>query len=195
MRRPFSSLRGDMSGASLAEFALILPAFLLLIFGVLEVGYLAWQFQQGSIASKRAVRIAATRAVIMPGSIPDCGPSQPETAVAGTRCSDIPDYSVWGICNGDGTGDAACGADIPRIAEEVASFYPAVDPESIQIEFSGAGLGFVGMGRPVPLITVRFLNVNYDFVALGALADIAGLEMPDMTASAPGEDIINGPGN
>lgn len=187
-------LRTHTSGAALSEFALILPALLLLIFGVLEIGYLAWQVQQGSVASKRAVRIAATRAIIVPGSIADCGPSQPVTAVAGTRCGDISDFSVWATCNGDGTGDAACGADIARIAQEVANFYPAVAPEDIQIEISGAGLGFVGMGRPVPLITVRFLNVQYDFIALGALADLAGIQMPDMSASAPGEDLSDGPG-
>ncbi len=194
MKKILRPLRTNTSGAALSEFALILPALLLLIFGVLEIGYLSWQFQQGSIASKRAVRIAATRALIVPGSIADCGPSQPVTSVAGTRCSEIADYSLWATCNGDGTGDAACGADIPRIAQEVAGFYPAVEPEDIQIEISGAGLGFVGMGRPVPLITVRFVNVQYNFIALGALADLAGIQMPDMSASAPGEDLSDGPG-
>lgn len=194
MRRRLRPVHSDASGSSLSEFALILPVLLVLVFGVLEIGFLAWQFQQGSIASKRAVRIAATRALIVPGSIADCGPSQPETSVAGTQCSVIADYSVWAVCNGDGTGDAACGPDVPRIAAEVAGFYPAVDPANIRIEISGAGLGFVGMGRPVPLITVRFVNVQYDFIALGALADLAGIQMPDMSASAPGEDLSDGPG-
>lgn len=189
------SLRDNSQGASLAEFALILPVLLILIFGILEIGYFAWQIQQGTIASKRAIRIAATRSLLVPGAIPDCGPSQPSAAVAGTRCSDIPDFSVWAVCNGDGTGGAACGPDIPRIAQEVASFYPAVDPENIRIEISGAGLGFVGMGRPVPLVTVQFLNVDYEFIALGGLADLAGIRMPSMSASAAAEDLSNGPGS
>jgi hypothetical protein len=194
MKASAPSLRSDRRGTALAEFALILPALLLLLFGVMEIGYLAWQFQQGAIASKRAVRIAATRALIVPGSIKDCGPTQPVTAVPGTRCSTIPDYSVWATCNGDGTGGAACGADIPRIAAEVADFYPAVEPENIQIIISGAGLGFVGMRRPVPLVTVRFVDVDYNFIALGGLADLTGLRMPDMSASATAEDLSNGPG-
>lgn len=182
-------------GSALAEFALILPILMLLIFSVLDIGYLAWQFQQGEIASKRAVRLAATRSLLVPGTIPDCGPSQPGTSVAGTHCADIPDYSVWATCHGDGSGDAACGTDVARVAQEIAGFYPAVSPDDIVIEFSGAGLGFVGMGHPVPLITVRFVNVEFQFVFLGGLADLAGIQMPEMSASAPGEDLINGPGS
>ena len=81
------------------------------------------------------------------------------------------------------------------MAQEVASFYPAVTPDNIVIEFSGAGLGFVGMGHPVPLITVRFVNVDFQFIFLGALADLAGIQMPEMSASATGEDLTNGPGS
>lgn len=194
MTRFGTDFRKRSDGTALAEFALILPILMLLIFSILDIGFLAWQFQQGEIASKRAVRLAATRSLLVPGAVPDCGPAQPGTSVAGTRCSDIADYSVWVTCMGDGSGDAACGPDVVRVAQEVANFYPAVNPENIVMEFSGAGLGFVGMGHPVPLITVRFVNVDYQFVMLGGLANLAGFEMPEMSASATGEDLTNGPG-
>ncbi len=194
MTRFEANLIKNNFGTALAEFALILPILMLFIFSILDIGFLAWQFQQGEIASKRAVRLAATRSLLLPGAVPDCGPAQPGTSVAGTRCSDIADYSVWATCRGDGSGDAACGPDVVRVAQEVASFYPAVSPADIVIQFSGAGLGFVGMGHPVPLITVRFVNVDYQFVMLGGLANLAGFQMPEMSASATGEDLANGPG-
>ena len=179
-------------GASLPEFALILPVLSLLLFGMLEMGYLMWQFQQGSIASKKAVRIAATRTLITPGSIADCGPATPASAVAGTRCADVPDYSIWATCRGDGTGDAACGPDVARVGAEVVRFYPAVAPADIVIELSGGGMGFVGMGRPVPVVTVRFENVDFDFIVLGGLANLLPVQMPSMSASAAAEDLRNG---
>lgn len=194
MIRTRQSFWSDARGASLPEFALILPVVSLLFFGMLEMGYLMWQFQQGSIASKKAVRIAATRTLLVPGSIGDCGPSTPSSAVAGTRCSTIPDYSIWATCRGDGSGDAACGPDIARVGAEVGRFYPAVQPGDIVIELSGGGMGFVGMGRPVPVVTVRFENVQFDYIVLGALANLLPLQMPSMSASAAAEDLQNGGG-
>ena len=188
------NLKSNVRGASLPEFALILPILSLLLFSMLEMGYLMWQFQQGSIASKKAVRIAATRTLVTPGAIPDCGPATPSSAVAGTRCSDIPDFSLWATCRGDGSGDAACGPDVARVGTEVGRFYPAVQPEDIVIELSGGGLGFVGMGRPVPVVTVSFENVEFDFIVLGVLADILPIQMPSMSASAAAEDLQNGGG-
>lgn len=190
--RPVDILR-NRDGASLAEFALLLPVLLLFLFGTLETGYLMWQFQQGEIAAKRGVRIASTRALLMPGSIADCGPAQPGTAVAGTECATLNDYSVWATCRGDGSGGAACGADIPAVAAEIAAFYPLADPENIVIEFSGGGMGFVGLGHPVPLVTVRLENVNFDWIVVGALANLAAFDMPSMSASAAAEDLKNGP--
>jgi hypothetical protein len=180
-------------GASLAEFAMILPILLLFIFGTLEIGYLMWQFQQGEIAAKRAVRIAATRSLLAPGSIPDCGPAQPGNAVAGTECASIADYSVWATCRGDGSGGGACGADLPAVAAEIARFYPRAEPGNIVIQFSGGGMGFVGLGHPVPVVTVRFEGVKFEWVVLGTLANLAAVDMPTMSASAAAEDLRNGP--
>lgn len=192
MTRTWVQILRDTRGASLPEFALILPVLSLLLFGMLEMGYLMWQFQQGSIASKKAVRIAATRSLLVPGSIGDCGPMTPSSAIAGTRCSTIPDYSIWATCRGDGTGDAACGPDVARVAAEVGRFYPAVSASDIVIELSGGGMGFVGMGRPVPIVTVRFENVDFDFIVLGGLANLIPVRMPSMSASAAAEDLRNG---
>jgi hypothetical protein len=188
------SLASDDSGASLTQFALILPAFLILIFGAIEGGFLMWQFQQGEIASTRAVRLAATRTLLTPGSIPDCGPSTPSTTPAGTLCINIPDTSIWATCRGNGTGGGACGPDVARVAVEISRFYPAVKPEDIIIELSGGGMGFVGLGHPVPVVTVRFDKVDYEFIVLSALGGLAALAMPTMSASAPAEDMLNGPG-
>ena len=195
MRFPvtLNTLARDKDGAVLAQFALILPVMLLLTFGAIEGGMLMWQFQQGEIASKRAVRLAATRALMTAGSVGDCGPSTPASTPAGTLCSQVPDTSVWATCKGDGSSGGMCGPDIARVALEISKFYPAVKPKDITIQISGGNLGFLGMGHPTPVVTVSFDKVNYKFAVLGGLGDIAARAMPKMTASAPAEDVFNGP--
>ncbi len=182
------------TGASLAEFALILPLLMLLTFGMLETGFLLWQIQQGEIAAKRAVRLASTRALLAPGAFGDCGPSTPTNAQAGQECALLVggDLSLWATCRGNGTGGAACGPDIAALVTEIGRFYPRAEPENIVIEFHGAGLGFQGLGHPVPLITVKFENVQYEWITLGALAGLTNITLPDMSASAAAEDLRNG---
>lgn len=191
MKRSVNRLLRDNRGASLAEFALLFPIFALLTFGVLEMGYLAWQLQQGALASKRAVRIAATRQVIAPGAIPDCGPGT-GGAAPGTLCADLtPSSNSWGSCTG--AGGSPCGADIATITQEITAFYPRATADKIRYEFSGGGLGFVGLGKPVPIVTVRFVGVQFDFIVLKGFG-IGPVNMPPLSASAPAEDLTNGPG-
>lgn len=185
--------RSDQTGASLAEFALLLPVLLMLTFGMMELGYLGYQVQQGSFAAKRAVRVAATRELITPGSVADCGPVI-TAPTAGTPCGGtldtsnnrVSDTSVWVSC----PEDDECGADIDRIVSEVASFYPRATSDHVEIELSGANLGFQGMGRPVPMVTVRFVAVPYNSIFFGNTS----FNLPDFASSMPAEDITNGPG-
>jgi len=193
-----NAISRNESGATLAEFALVLPVFLLLIFGAIEGGMLMWQFQQGEIAAKRAVRIAVTRQLMTANAMGDCGPSTPTTTPAGTLCAQIPDTSVWATCKGNGSGGSVCGPGVARVALEISRFYPAVKPENINIQLSGGNLGFMGLGHPTPIVSVSFTSVNYQFAVIGAfpgLNQLANFAMPKMTASAPAEDVWNGPGN
>lgn len=190
MMRAIRKVGRNKSGASLPEFALLFPLFSLLSFGILEVGYLMWQFQQGAIASKRAVRIAITRDLITPGSISDCGPNQPADLAAGTFCAAVPDFTVWLTC--DGVADpAACGPDVADVINEINNFYPR-SQGNVQIQLSGGALGFNGLGRPVPVVTVRFVGVQFEFIVLKGFG-FGPVNMPALSSSAPAEDLTSGP--
>lgn len=63
-RTRLQSLRRNERGASLVEFAVILPLFLLLIFGIMEAG---WFFSQ-SVELRNAAREGARLAVVDYGS-------------------------------------------------------------------------------------------------------------------------------
>ena len=63
--RPF--LR-DRSGAGAAEFALILPLFLLVLFGIIDAGRFAWAFNQAEKATQVGARLAVVTDVIPGGA-------------------------------------------------------------------------------------------------------------------------------
>ena len=191
--RAVKSLRKNKRGAALAEFALLFPAFALLFFGALDVGFMMWQVQQGEIAVKRAVRVAATRAVL-DGSIDDCGPNN-ASAIPGTLCSDLAIQNDWGGClindiSSPGTPSAPCGTDVARVATEIMAFYPRAAQGDVRFTFSGSGLGFEGLGKPVPIVTVQFENIPFQTIMIGIFGNFV---MSPQSASAPAEDLTNGP--
>lgn len=193
MMRSLVKMRRDKKGAALAEFALLFPVFSFLFFGALEVGFMMWQVQQGEIAVKRAVRVAATRAVL-DGTIGDCGPNN-ATAIPGTLCSTLAVQNNWGGCviddiSSPGTPASPCGTDVARVATEITNFYPKAAQGDVRFTFSGSGLGFEGLGKPVPIVTVQFENVPYQTIVLGVFGNFT---MAPQSASAPAEDLANGP--
>lgn len=64
VRRPRASKRGGSRGQALTEFALIFPVFFLLLFGVIQFGFLL----SGQIALTNAVRETARYAVTIPNA-------------------------------------------------------------------------------------------------------------------------------
>lgn len=191
MRRSVSSIRRNEEGASLVEFALIFPLFAILTLGLIDLGAVLWQFQQGTLAAQRGVRIAVTRDLLTAGAFPDCGPTT--TGPPGTLCSAIPDYNIWGSCDGTQADTAPCGADVADVVTAIQDFYPVAGDDDIVIEFSGGGLGFIGLGKPVPVVTVRLTGVQIDLPILGAFG-FGPVTMPDFAATAAAEDLTNGPG-
>ena len=149
-----------------------------------------YQVQQAEIAAKRAVRIAATRNLIVAGSIPDCGPGTANTP-PGSFCSDTtPTSDNWGGCTGDSVA-SPCDAAVTRVVQEIQGFYPKAADTNIQFTFSRSGLGFAGLGRPVPIVTVTLTGIQYDTIFLGTVFN--AFTMADQSASRPAEDLTNGP--
>lgn len=184
------TLLRDKAGAALAELALVIPLFTILIFSVLEMGYAVWQLQQGAIASRQAVRLVSTRGVLT--GMGDCGPN---TGFAGERCAAVSGSDSWTVtCNGSSGGANCNNTELAVVVNEIRTIYPAAQPNQIVITYEGAGLGFQGLGRPVPIITVEFVGVPFDFIVLDmATIGLAGMiDMPTMRASTVAEDLQNG---
>jgi hypothetical protein len=198
-----AEVRRNEDGGVLAEFALVLPLFLILLMAVIDFGqiYLRW------ILAEKATDLAARFAVVRPPVCPgvpvfnDRTPGIPKTSPFGTSCTD----SFFDLCEDPGTitctGNGAVGDTFDELFDVVGSLLPpAAGPENIRFTYSFANLGFLG-GPYVPLVSVELVgDVDVPFVTpLGPLlqvfnggGNLADPELPPMRATLPAEDLIEG---
>ena len=62
------------TGQALVEFALVLPIFLLIVFGVFELGRAVFAYNTVANAAREGARVAAVNQIV---SSPDCNESKP----------------------------------------------------------------------------------------------------------------------
>lgn len=186
---------------SAAEFALVLPAALLMLFGVIDVGRYAWQLNEYEKATQMAARMAVVTDVVSEGLADEdltyvgstaCG----NALVAGQRiCADALPPIVCAVSGCECTGDCPTGyasvdeVAFGRIVDRVRQFQPRVTADQVAIEYSGSGIGFAGdPAKPEisPVVTVRILNAQYDAVTLSPLGGTVPL--PDFSYSLTLED-------
>ncbi len=182
-------LKSNQSGATLVEFTLVLLIMLLMTFGIVEFGYAGYQWANAEAATQRGVRLAATRdAAII--NIPDCGAGVTGVALGQPCSTDAGSYNWSASCNA-GAGGANCNAaTLALIVAEMQRSYPDIAAANVNVIFSGAGLGFQGLGRPVPIVTIELSGLTFDFVVLDALIGLPNqIAMPAFRASLPGEDL------
>jgi len=169
MKRGRENFRKDTRGATLIEFSLILPILFALIFGIIDFGYVLYQYNAAVKATQVGAQYAATHNSLVT-NLNDCGPASFSDR-AGTDCAAVAGYSSWSVtCPGGGNCD---GAVMTEILTAMQGVYANLEPGDVSIEFSGEpGLGYLGRGRPVPAITVSINNLTYDYIAIGAFVNL-----------------------
>jgi Flp pilus assembly pilin Flp len=183
--------RQNESGATLVEYTLVFMLLMLLTFGLIEFGVVLYQYNAAETATAVGARFAATRGPIVTG-VSDCGVTT--NATAGTFCSAVGGSDSWTItCNAAAPAGGCQGAALSALVAEMQSFDPDIEAQNVQVVFRGAGLGFVGRGSPVPMVTVRLTGMQYDFIALDDLLGFGAITMPGFDATIVGED-LNGAG-
>ena len=177
-------------GATLVEFSLIAPLLFIITFGIFQYAFVFYQIQSLDAAARMGVRIAATRASVITG-IPDCGTGV--TAVAGQRCATASGSRTWTsvTCGPGGQGGGTACANLTtfnRVVAEMQRIYPRLVGTNVRITYSASGLGFQGLGRPVPLVTVTITGVPADMSVLGAFG-VPAITLPDFATTIPAEDL------
>lgn len=199
----------DEAGATLVEFGLVLALLLLIAFGIIDFGRLAFHY----VAAEKAVEAAARVAAVRPPACSGVALINQRGAVAdgvtpprfGSSCG-----AADGICLDPGNVSCTASAS-DATATEVWSVVSGTLPNDATIENVlfrydfDPDLGFLG-GPYVPVVTVELQNLNFTFVSPlsqlaalavgGATAQTQGLggtiAFPNLSASLPGEDLAQG---
>ena len=198
MRSPRRLLACD-SAASAAEFALVLPLLLILLFGIIDGGRFLWEFNRAEKATQMGVRYAVVTDPVASGlasysfaikdgitqgnAVPTdnfdsaaCGNTSPCSCVGGDICSSI---------GHDAT-------EFQGIVDRMAAIYPSISANNVQVIYKNVGLGFAGNpdGPDVSaLVTVKLTGLN--FYPITCLVFPCSIAMPDFAASLTLEDASN----
>ena len=192
-------------GAALIEAALILPLILLLVFGLMEVSFYAWNL---NLAAK-AVQLGVRRAIVSDPVATGPGLVRAESSAywrdlpPGLRClpagrdpSPCPifavtcDLSAGCTCRGNACRFTLSGRRFAPILAAMRAVLPGIRSENVQVSYATNALGYVGRPPPVPVdVTIRLIGLEYESLFLG---DLIGRHIPlRASATLPGEDLTS----
>jgi len=182
--------------ASAAEFALVLPLFLLLLFGIVDSGRFMWEYNQAEKATQMGVRYAVvtdpvlnglyTYSFSISGGIPQ-GSAVPTTSFDTATC----DNSTCSCSPGGGfcTATSRNATAFTNLVTRMSYMYPQIAASNVQIQYKNVGLGFAGDpdGPDVsPLVTVSLTGLQ--FHPITCLVFACSISMPDFRAGLTLED-------
>lgn len=181
----------DRRAASAAEFALILPLLLLILFGIIDAGRYMWTINRAEKAAQMGARMAVVTNYVAPEIGDDyvgrcatplgAGDSIPRDCFTTITCSKT---TATATCNGGAANTAAFTA----VANRMRFMMPELQDQHIQIIYSPSGLGFAGdpSGPDVaPLVTVRLSGISFRPIILLALFNVG---IPEVRTSLTFED-------
>jgi len=203
VRRLFS----HTGGASAAEFGIVLPLFLLFLFGIIDVGRWLWTYNHLEKAAQMGARMAVVTNAASGTEAAQTGIYASYTGVGGLTQGDVVPASALGkitctnsSCTCTTTPCPSLGAfgtsDFNRVADWMWLFDHEVQRSNVTIEYSSSGLGFAGNpnGPDVaPLVTVRLSGMRFTPLA----CELVGcfFTMPAFVSSLTYEDGIGSQSN
>ena len=185
-------------GAGAAEFALVLPLLLILLFGIIDGGRFAWEYNRAEKATQVGARMAVVTNVIstslrdntyvganIGGKTLKGGDLIPLEAL-GTITCDSNACSCTGACGGITT--ARDGAAFTNLVNRMREIKPDIDEDNVRILYRGSGLGFAGDPNGMemsPLVTVELAGMEFRPITTLLFATIS---MPSFATTLTAED-------
>lgn len=190
-------LARDQSGSTAAEFGLVLPLLLLLLFGIIDGGRWIWTYNQAEKATQMGARMAIVTNMIEPGV------AASYVGVGGLTQGDVIPASAFGKITCTSTGCSCTTNPCPTlgtanttafntVVTRMKYFLPSLKAANVTVEYSSSGLGYAG--SPVlpdlsPMVTVKIgTPTALQFRPLTILA-ITSVNMPAFTTTLSAEDL------
>ena len=204
------------SGASAAEFALVLPLFMVLLFGIIDGARFIWETNKAEKATQVGARVAVVTNVLSSGLRDEdyagqtaggitigAGDKIPAEALGSIKCTSTGCACETAPCPSNlGTLDSATFNDV--LVERMRQIHPAIQPENVEVRYSGSGFGFAGTAAPgggggateqmeiSPLVTVTL--VGLEFRPITSLL-FASISMPQFATTLIAEDGVGSVSN
>jgi len=197
----------SQSGASAAEFGLVLPLLIILLFGIIDAGRFIWEYNRAEKATQAGARVAIVTQVI-PQGIADFkyvgqnvggvsyiqGDPLSATALGKIECKQSGGTlgcscdNTNGYCPDLGTIDDA---GFRAIVTRMQAMYPRVAANRVVVEYRGSGLGYAGdpSGMDIsPLVTVKLTGMTFNPLVLFGLVSFP---LPAFATTLTAEDSAN----
>jgi Flp pilus assembly protein TadG len=215
MRASRIPLRHDQTAAALAEFAVVFPVVITVIFGSMDLLYAFYQWNAAAKAVEMGARIAAvsdpvafglnnlSNQAVLGGLAP--GATMPYfqvTCGAGSCscvgfCAGIPANSFDPAAMNRivfGRGRTSCAEATSYYVSGMCDLVPSITAANVVVTYTQTGLGYAGRpGGPLPTITVSLQNMYFHFFFLNSLLG-GRVAMPSMSTTITAEALCSGGG-
>jgi Flp pilus assembly protein TadG len=186
-------------GAGAAEFALVLPLFLILLFGVIDGGRFLWQCNLAEKATQVGARAAIVTNVLsdglktadyvgqtVNGTKITSGGSIPAAALGVVKCTSASCTCETAPCPSLGTFDTTTFSTV--LVARMQQIDPDIKAENVVVRYSGSGLGYASPGSMEisPLVTVTLEGMQFKPITTLLFAQIS---MPHFATTLTGEDL------
>lgn len=188
-------LCADDHASGAAEFALVLPLLLLMLFGIIDAGRFMWEFNRAEKATQVGARVAVVTDIIAGGlATTDYvgvggltqGDVIPASALPLVTCTRTVCSPTTGTVNS---------ASFDRIVQRMQNMKPDVTATNVQVEYRGSGLGYAGdpNGMDIaPLVTVKLTGLKFKPLFL---FNSVLFSLPDFRTTLTSEDSVGNQSN
>jgi hypothetical protein len=195
------------SGATAAEFGLLLPLFLVLLFAVIDGGRFVWEANEAEKATQVGARVAIVTdplssglrdedyaGKVVGGTTLAPGDLIPAAALGSVKCTSTGCTCETATCPSSlGTFNTTLFTDV--IVKRMKQMYPSIKAENVVVRYKGSGFGIAeasgggGGGTEQmeisPLVTVTLTGVQFRPLTTFTLKSVT---MPDFATTLTAED-------
>lgn len=192
-------LRLDRSGATAAEFGLVLPLLILFLFGIIDAGRYLWEINKAEKATQAGARVAIVTDVLdgglanysyvgktIGGVTLTQGDLIPAAALGELRCTSAGCTCISTCPAVTAPGDYA--ARFSRVVTRMNYMMPDISASNVRVTYRGSGLGFAGdpNGMEIaPLVTVELTGLKFRPMVL---FNFAAIDLPPFRTTLTAED-------